>query len=66
MRRGFKHAARARRLVRIGCCSFRKKERKPPKPVVVGSKPTGPASPIGYNAIDVQMKKKTKKTKKTS
>jgi hypothetical protein len=46
--RGFKHADRARRLVRIGCCSFRKKERKPPKPVVVGSKPTGPASTIGY------------------
>jgi hypothetical protein len=35
--------ARARRLVRTGCCFFQKKH-KPPEPVVVGSKPTGPAT----------------------
>jgi hypothetical protein len=53
--RKFKHADRARRPVRTGCCFFKKK-RKPPEPVVVGSKPTGPASPIIYNPdIDIQM-----------
>jgi len=36
-----------------------KKKRKPPEPVVVGSKPTGPASPIRYNPdIDIQMRRR--------
>jgi hypothetical protein len=42
----FNDVIRARRLVRTGCCSSlaKKKEHKPPEPVVVGSKPTGPAT----------------------
>ena len=52
----FKHAGRARRPVRTGCCFFKKKKHKPPEPVVVGSKPTGPASPYKIQSyIDIQI-----------
>ena len=47
--RKIKDANRARHPVRTGCCFLKKKndkkkkKHKPPEPVVVGSKPTGPA-----------------------
>jgi hypothetical protein len=46
--RKFKQADRARRPVRTGCCFFKKKKHKPPEPVVVGSKPAGPAYLMRY------------------
>lgn len=53
----FNEVVRARRLVRTGCCSsFTKREHKPPKPVVVGSKPTGPAIPASYKSQRLLLK----------